>query len=80
MNGDADGLSPAEEQLVALLALLRAEQIEPRDTFADAVIRAVRWQLLARGTIVLIGDLAGSMATALRLFLTSRPRSPEDSA
>jgi hypothetical protein len=70
MNGEPDGLSPAEEQVVALLELLRAEGIEPTEELAMAVMRTVRWQLLIRGTVALIGDLVASMTTALRLFMS----------
>jgi hypothetical protein len=70
MNGEPDGLSPAEEQVVALLELLRAEGIEPTEELAMAVMRTVRWQLLIRGTVALIGDLVASMTTALRLLVS----------
>lgn len=74
MSIDPEDLSPAEEQLVALLELLRAEGVEPGDALADAVMRTVEWQLFVRGTIVLIGDLVGSMAAMLSLFLSDSPR------
>lgn len=74
MSIDPDDLSPAEEQLVALLEILRAEGVEPGDALADAVMRTVEWQLFVRGTIVLIGDLVGSMAAMLSLFLSDSPR------
>jgi hypothetical protein len=79
MSIDSDGVSPAEEQLVALLELLRTEGIEPREALADTVMRTVEWQVLVRGTIVLISDLVGSMAAMLSLFLSepSPPRRDE---
>ena len=80
MSIDSDGLSPAEEQLVALLELLRTEGIEPREALADAVMRTVEWQVLVRGTIILISDLVGSMAAMLSLFLSEPSRPPRDEA
>jgi len=80
MSIDSDGLSPAEEQVVALLELVRAEGIEPREALADAVMQTVEWQVLVRGTIVLISDLVGSMAAMLSLFLSERSRTPRDDA
>jgi hypothetical protein len=74
MSIDPDDLSPAEEQLVELLELLRAEGVEPGDALADAVMRTVEWQVFLRGTIVLIGDLVGSMAAMLSLFFSDSPR------
>jgi hypothetical protein len=74
MSIDPDDLSPAEEQLVELLELLRAEGVEPGDALADAVMRTVEWQVFVRGTIVLIGDLVGSMAAMLSLFFSDSPR------
>jgi hypothetical protein len=78
MNRDPDDASAAEEQLVALLALLRADGVEPGTALTEAVIRTVQWQVLVRGTIVLIGDLVGSMAAALALFVSSPSRTRED--
>jgi hypothetical protein len=78
MNHDPDAAGAAEEQLVALLELLRAEGVEPGAAVTDAVMRTVQWQILVRGTLVLIGDLVGSMAAALALFLSSPPRTRED--
>jgi hypothetical protein len=80
MSVDPDGMTPAERELVALLELLRTERLEPGEELATAVIRTVRWQVLVRGTIVLIGDLAGSMATLVALFLSNPSRTPGDTA
>jgi hypothetical protein len=80
MSIDSDGLGPAEEQLVALLELLQAEGIEPSEALADAVMRTVEWQVFIRGTIVLIGDLVGSMAAMLALYFTEPSRPPRDEA
>jgi hypothetical protein len=80
MSIDSDGLGPAEEQLVALLELLQAEGIEPSEALADAVMRTIEWQVLVRGTIVLIGDLVGSMAAMLTLYLGAPSRAPRDEA
>jgi uncharacterized protein with NRDE domain len=80
MSIDPDGLSPAEQQLVALLELLQAERLEPGESLPDAVMRTVEWQVLVRSTIVLIGDLVGSMAAMLALFLSDPSREPRDEA
>jgi hypothetical protein len=80
MSIDSDGLTPAEQELLSLLEVLRAEGLEPAEALADAVMRTVEWQILVRGTIVLIGDLAGSMAAMLTLFLSNPPRAPRDEA
>lgn len=80
MSIDSDGLSPAEEQLVALLELLRTEGMEPREALADAVMRTVEWHVLVRGTLILISDLVGSMAAMLSLFLSEPSRPPRDEA
>jgi uncharacterized protein with NRDE domain len=80
MSIDPDGLSPAEQQLVALLELLQAERLEPGEALPDAVMGTVEWQVLVRSTIVLIGDLVGSMAAMLALFLSDSSREPRDEA
>lgn len=50
-----DPLSPAEQRLVRLLALLRSDLVEA-PPLAPAVMRVARWQLLVR-------DLARSLAS-----------------
>ena len=80
MSIDPDGLSPAEEQLVALLEVLREEGIEPGEALADVVMRTIEWQVFVRGTILLLGDLVGSMAGMLSLFFSARPGTPRDEA
>jgi hypothetical protein len=77
MNGDPEDVAPAEEQLLALLELLRDEGLEPAEALTDAVMRTVEWQLFIRGTVLLIGDLVGSMAAVVALLLSS-PSPPED--
>jgi hypothetical protein len=77
MNDDPDGLTRAEEQLVALLEVLRAEGLDPGEALTDAVMRTVQWQVLVRGTIVLIGDLVSSMAAALGMFVSTGSRDEE---
>jgi hypothetical protein len=80
MSIDSDGLTPAEQELLSLLEVLRAEGLEPAEALADAVMRTVEWQILVRDTIVLVGDLVGSMAAMLTLFLSNPPRGPRDEA
>jgi hypothetical protein len=57
MNAEppAEELSPAEQRLVRLLALLRAERVDA-PALASAVVRTARWQLVVR-------ELARSLAS-----------------
>ena len=80
MSVDREDLTPAEEQLVALLELLRAERLDAGENLVDAVMRSARWQVVVRGTLVLIDDLVGSMAGALGLFFADPSRAQEDRA
>ncbi len=77
MNGDREDVARAEEQLLALLELLRDEGLEPAEALTDAVMRTVEWQLFIRATVLLIGDLVGSVAAVVALLL-STPPPPED--
>jgi hypothetical protein len=80
MSIDPDVPTPAEQELLALLEVLRAEGLEPTEALAEAVMRTVEWQMLVRSTIVLIGDLVGSMAAMLTLFLSNPPQGPREEA
>lgn len=77
MSVDRD-LTPAEEQLVALLELLRAERLEADEAMVEAVLRSARWQVVVRGAILLIDDLVGTVAGALGLVFADPSRATED--
>lgn len=66
----ADDLTPAELGLARHLALLLQE--EPATgggALVARVIRAARWQEAVREPLVLVGNVAGILADAVRLVL-----------
>jgi hypothetical protein len=56
--------TPAEQRLVALLALLRSDLVRSRPGLAAAIMRRVRWQGLLRDVAGALGSFASSVATA----------------
>lgn len=66
--------SGAEERLLVLLALLRAEAPRSDDSLTDAVMRTARWQYALRGAVALLNDLAAALLDgALLIFGARRP-------
>jgi hypothetical protein len=62
-------LTPAEQRLATLLALLRSELVRSRPGLVAAVMRRVRWQQLLRELVDAFGTLASSVVQGLGLFL-----------
>jgi hypothetical protein len=67
-------LTPSEERLLRLLLLLR---VEPPDNgaLAEAVVRTARWQLLLRGVVNAIGNVATAAAESLAILAGLGPGS-----
>lgn len=59
--------SAAEERLLALLALLRAEPRHLDGTVTGSVMRTLQWQLLARSVARAAARLGGSILDGLAL-------------
>jgi hypothetical protein len=74
MNDDPrrEELSPAEERLLALLTLLRADAPRSDRALTQAVIRTARWQLLLRGVFRALGGFATVTVDALAAVLGIR--------
>ncbi len=66
-------LSPAEQRLMALLALLQSELVRSRPGMVAAVMGRVRWQQLLRELVDALGTLAWSFARGVGLFLRRAP-------
>jgi hypothetical protein len=67
-----DELSPAEERLLGLLLLLRAETRRGDAPPTELVMRAVRWQSMVRGAARALGSVVGAVADGIVLFLGLR--------
>ncbi len=77
MNDDRtreDDLTAAEERLLALLTLLRAEPPPPDRALTQAVMRTAQWQLVLQGVFRAVGGFAGVTADALAAILGIRTR------
>ena len=72
-------LSPAEERLVRVMAILRAEAEAADGPIRRAVMSRLRLQLLARTLTRAIGGIAGALADGLALVLRMPPERKERS-
>lgn len=63
----AEELSPAEQRLVRLLALLRAERVDAPG-LASAVARTARWQLVVRELARSLASIAVAVAEGVGLL------------
>lgn len=68
--------SSAEERLVVLLELLRADTARPGESIDERVMRTARWQYLMRGILSALSDLFALLADGLILMLGLRAPSP----
>jgi hypothetical protein len=69
--------TPAEQRLVALLALLRSDLVRSRPGLVAAIMGRVRWQGLLRDVAAALGTFASSVAHGLGLLL-GRSAGPGD--
>jgi hypothetical protein len=75
MNDDRtreEELTPAEERLLALLTLLRAEAPRSDPALTHAVMRTARWQLVLQGVFRAVGGFATVTVDALAAILGMR--------
>jgi hypothetical protein len=69
MNDERDALSPAEQRVAALLALLRSDLVRTQPGLVAAIMRRVRWQQLVREVVSTLGNFASSVANGVTVFL-----------
>jgi hypothetical protein len=69
VNDEREPLSPAEQRVAALLALLRSDLVRSRPGLVTAIMRRVRWQQLLREVVATLGTFASSVAGGLTVFL-----------
>ena len=68
-------LTPAEQRLAALLALLQSDLVQSRPGLVAVIMRRVRWQQLLREIFGALGTFASSVGRGLTLFFgRSAPR------
>jgi hypothetical protein len=68
-----ESLTPAEQRLAALLALLQSDLVRSRPGLVAAIMSRVRWQRLVRDVFDALGALASSVTQGLALFLGRSP-------
>jgi hypothetical protein len=72
-RGSDEPLTPAEQRLATLLALLQSELVRSRPGLVAAVMRRVRWQQLLRELVDALGGLASSVVRGVGVFLRGSP-------
>ena len=63
-----DAVTPAEERLTRLLALLRVELRDGAE-LPQAIVRRARWQLIVRSFARTVADIAGAVAGGVAVLL-----------
>jgi hypothetical protein len=77
-RGSEEPLTPAEQRVATLLALLQSELVQSRPGLVAAVMRRVRWQQLLREVVDVLGTLASSVVRGLGVFLRGAPGQETD--
>jgi hypothetical protein len=72
-RGPEENLTPAEERLLTLLTLLRAEAPRSDRALTEAVVRTARVQLVLRTVFRAVGGFAFVAVDALAAILGIRP-------
>ena len=67
-----EDLTPAEERLVTLLRLLRADAPRSDPALTEAVVRTARWQLVVKGVLSAVGGFAAAAGDVLAALTGTR--------
>ena len=71
-TGDESTPGAAEERLMVLLEVLRADAARPDESIDERVMRTARWQYLVRGVLSVLNDLAALLVDGVVLMLGLR--------
>ena len=72
--GNTDELTAAEQRLLDYLEALRSRPPQADANVATTILRAARWQALARPYLVATGGMGAALAAAAVTFLGSAQR------
>ncbi len=72
--GNTDELTAAEQRLLDYLEALRSRPPQADANVATTILRAARWQALARPYLVATGGMGAALAAAAVTFLGSAER------
>ena len=72
--GNTDELTAAEQRLLDYLEALRSRPPHADADMATTILRAARWQALARPYLVATGGMGAALAAAAVTFLGSAER------
>ena len=72
--GNTDELTAAEQRLLDYLEALRSRPPQADADVATTILRAARWQALARPYLVATGGMGAALAAAAVTFLGSAER------
>jgi hypothetical protein len=71
-TGGESTTGAAEERLMVLLEVLRADATRPDESIDERVMRTARWQYLVRGVLSVLNDLAALLVDGVILMLGLR--------
>lgn len=78
MPDDDEPLTPAERRVAVLVAQLQDDRGDPPERLTERVVRTARWQRAVRGTLVIAGQVIGSLGDGLALLIDQRKRPRSD--
>jgi hypothetical protein len=67
-------LTPAEQRLAALLALLRSDLVRSRPALVGRIMKRVRWQRVLREVLGAVGTFASTVAQGVTMLVGRSPR------
>ncbi|MBA2568194.1 MAG: hypothetical protein H0V11_02490 [Actinobacteria bacterium] len=67
-------LTPAEQRLASLLALLRSDAVRSRPMFVAGIMKQVRWQRFVREVVEAVASFASALADGVAVLVGGRPR------
>jgi hypothetical protein len=67
-------LTPAEQRLASLLALLRTDSVRSRPAFVATVMKRVRWQRLVREAFEAVAIFASTLVRGVGVLIGGPPR------
>jgi hypothetical protein len=73
-TGERDELTPAEERLLDYIEALRRRPPHADAQVVPTIVRAARWQALARPYLVAVGGIGGALSAAAGVLLGSTRR------
>lgn len=71
---DDEPLTPAEQRLASLLALLRSDTVRSRPALVGRIMKRIHWQRVVRDVFGAVGSFAAVLAQGVAVLVGGPPR------